>query len=241
MTRHERLQGLRQRFYGGARWDGTASFYGWLRHHTTPECIVLNVGAGPASNNRTRCLRGEVKEVVGVDLDDAVLKNNELDKAVVINGARLPFDTDHFDLVWADFVMEHVEDPESLVREIRRVLKPGCPFFFRTPNGYHYVALAARGTPHWFHTLVANRVRGLPQDSHEPYETFYRFNTKKSITAVSRDVGFSSTEIRLVETEPSYLMFDPMGFFLGLAYERCVNRFASLDVLRSNIFGCLVK
>ncbi|HTD53281.1 MAG TPA: methyltransferase domain-containing protein [Thermoanaerobaculia bacterium] len=43
--------------------------------------------------------------------------------------------TETFDAVVAVEVLEHVEDDESFVREVHRVLKPGGTFLMTTPNG----------------------------------------------------------------------------------------------------------
>jgi SAM-dependent methyltransferase len=46
----------------------------------------------------------------------------------------LPFGSEEFDLVIAASVMEHVEDPVGVFREIRRVLRPGGAFYFHTTS-----------------------------------------------------------------------------------------------------------
>jgi SAM-dependent methyltransferase len=202
---------------------------------------ILNLGAGPPTGNAVRTLRGEVSCVVGADPDPAVLHNCELDEARVIEGGRLPFPDDSFDLAYADYVLEHVEHPREFLAEARRVLKPGAALFFRTPNRCHYVALIARATPHSFHVLVANRARGLPPEAHDPWVTFYRLNGAGQIQRAARAAGFVSCELRLFEPEPSYLMFSAPAFLLGVAYERLVNATDLLSGLRANIFGKLVK
>jgi SAM-dependent methyltransferase len=224
------------------RWhDGSLSFYTWVRESLRPDMRVLNLGAGPATRNPVRVLRGEVAAVVGADPDPVVLGNAELDEAYVIDGGRLPFRDATFDLTYADYVFEHVEDPVPFLAEACRVLKAGAPFFFRTPNRRHYVALLSRATPHWFHVLVANRVRGLPTDAHEPWTTFYRLNSLRQIEEAGGAAGFSSFDARLFEPEPSYLIFNSAAFLLGVAYERTVNGSEKLAGLRANIFGKLIK
>lgn len=121
------------------------------------------------------------------------------------------------------------------------MLKPGGSFFFRTPNKHHYVSLIARATPHWFHDLVANRVRNLPDDAHEPYPTYHRLNSRSRVRAAAEAVGFRDIELRMVEAEPSYLMFHALPFLAGVAYERLVNSTERLSGLRANIFGRLTK
>jgi 2-polyprenyl-6-hydroxyphenyl methylase/3-demethylubiquinone-9 3-methyltransferase len=46
----------------------------------------------------------------------------------------LPFDAGTFDVVCCCDVLEHVDDPDEVVREISRVLKPGGAFLFDTIN-----------------------------------------------------------------------------------------------------------
>lgn len=229
------------RYYPDKSKDGTLLFYNWLRSRIGPEFIVLNIGAGPGTDDKIRSLKGEVEKVVGADIDSAVLNNKDLDEAYVIKNDRLPFHGDRFDLAWADFVLEHVEKPELFLKEAYRVLKPGASFLFRTPNKYHYVSLVARLTPHWLHNLVANRIRGLPKEAHEPYRTYHLLNSRKTIKKYSKLAGFREIELRFIEAEPSYLMFHPMPFLVGVLYERVVNRFEILSVIRANIFGRIVK
>jgi ubiquinone/menaquinone biosynthesis C-methylase UbiE len=153
----------------------------------------------------------------------------------------LPFTAEYFDLVLSDFVLEHVEQPEPFLREVNRVLKPGCSFFFRTPNRNHYIAMAARATPHWFHEMVANRARSMSAEAHEPWPAYYRLNSRTQIRRAAIASGFTEIEFRMYEAEPSYLVFHEAAFAIGTAYERLVNRFDFLSGIRANIFGRLKK
>jgi SAM-dependent methyltransferase len=233
---------LFEKFYPDHSKNGTLAFYDWLRQYINADVIMLNLGAGPAVDNPLRSFRGDVQKVYGADIDPIIMKNHQLDEAHVIQGnGILPFEDDFFDLVLSDFVLEHVNNPKLFLGEVYRVLKPGGKFFFRTPNKYHYVSLIARFTPHWFHNLVANRVRGLNENTHEPYPTYHRLNSKKDITQLANQLGFSKIELLFVEANPSYLMFHEIPFLLGVFYERLVNRFVLLEQLRVCIFGKLTK
>lgn len=232
---------LFKRYYPDDSKSGTLYFYRWLRSNIRPSFIVLNVGAGLTSDNKIRSLKGEVQKVLGVDIDNEVLNNEDLDEAFVIKNDKLPFADNTFDLAWADFVLEHVENPKPFLKEIYRVLKIGAPFFFRTPNKHHYVSIFARMTPHWFHNLIANRVRGLKDESHEPHPTYHHLNSKKDIAKHSKSAGFQEIELRFVEAEPSYLMFHTIPFLVGVLYEKIVNSSDSLSGIRANIFGRLEK
>jgi ubiquinone/menaquinone biosynthesis C-methylase UbiE len=235
---------LHRRFYGepgNPKYNGTLAFYSLIRRHVRPDSVVLNLGAGPPTGDKTRILKGEAAEIVGADIDPVVLTNSELDRAVVTDGRSLPFANASFDLVFSDYVLEHVEQPAAFLAEVHRVLKPGASLFFRTPNLFHYIALVSRATPHWVHAAVANRARGLADDAHEPWPVFYRLNTRGTIRRLARQAGFQRAELQMIECEPVYLMFHTIPFLAGVAYERTVNSTELLAGLRANIFGRLVK
>ena len=234
-------QELFERFYADPKFNGTERFFNLVRRNAQPCARVLNLGAGPATKNPTCSLKGEVAEVVGADIDPAVLANDELDSAVIVDGKRLPFSDESFDLVFSDYVLEHVEHPGIFLSEVHRVLKVGSSFFFRTPNVYHFVAIISRATPHAFHEAVANRIRGLSADAYDPYPTFYRLNSRTAIREAAAAAGFRTVELEMVECWPSYLVFHAVPFLIGVAYERLVNSSETYSGLRANIFGQLIK
>lgn len=49
-------------------------------------------------------------------------------------GESLPFEDASFDVVACCDVLEHVDDPRQVIREVARVLKPGGVFLYDTPN-----------------------------------------------------------------------------------------------------------
>jgi SAM-dependent methyltransferase len=229
------------RFYGDPKYNGTLTFYAWIRQYTKPSTRLLNLGTGPPTSNKIRQFKGEVAEVVGADIDPIVLENSELDSAVVIENGRIPLPDSSFDIVLSDYVLEHVENPAQYLTEVSRILRPGGSFFFRTPNLFHYVTAASALTPHWVHKAIANRVRGLSAEAHEPWRTHYRMNTRFRLQRLAAAAGYTVAEIRTIECEPSYLMFHPAAFFVGLAYERIVNSAQLLSVFRANILGRFVR
>jgi SAM-dependent methyltransferase len=222
--------------------DGTQPFLDWMVSSIDAgNAQVLNVGAGPTPEPPFRRLRGRVRRLVGVDPDPVVLSNTDLDEAFVNDGIALPFPSNHFDAVYADWTVEHVERPQPFLQEIVRVLKPAGSFWFRTTNLRHYVTVISAHTPQWVHRLVANRVRALPKDWHDPWPTRYRMNTPRAATRALLVAGFDSVELRMVESVPNYLVFNPLFFSMGVAYERLVNRYDRLAPFRLIMIGKAAK
>ncbi len=222
--------------------DGSMPFYRWMLDSIDAStALVLNVGAGPTPSPAFRRLRGRVRHLVGVDPDPVVLTNTDLDEAYVNDGVNLPFPANHFDVVYADWTLEHVDRPQPFLREIERVLKPAGSFWFRTTNLRHYVTVISAHTPQWVHRLLANRVRALPKDWHDPWPTRYRMNTPGAVTRALLGAGFATVETRMVESVPNYLQFNPFFFRIGVAYERLVNRYERLAPLRLIMIGKAVK
>ncbi len=64
----------------------------------------------------------------------------------------LPFDDAAFDAVLSCGVLEHVEDPDASLEEIRRVLTPGGTFYvYKLPNRTSYLEAIARRTGMYYH------------------------------------------------------------------------------------------
>jgi SAM-dependent methyltransferase len=215
--------------------DEHSRFEQAVRQYLRPEHAVLDAGAGQGARYPYD-YRARVRMVVGVDLEERVGRNPNLHAAVVGDVARLPFASGTFNVVFSKNLLEHLSEPLRALREFRRVLKPGGHFIFQTPNRFHYVALAARLTPHRFHVWFnARRGRREP----DTFETLYRANSRPAIERLATPSGFRVARLELFEPKPSYLFFHPLAYRAGIAYERLVSRVHALRDLRCVIIGVL--
>lgn len=230
-------------YFGKDNWkDGTTEYHDVLRKHIQVSHRILELGSGP-SNRTTYLLKELGQSVTGLDIDQRVLDNDYLDEKFVYDGKEFPPSVRNtkFDIITCDYVMEHVEFPKIMMREINNCLGLSGLFIFRTPNKYHYVSIVSAFSPHWFHLLVANFARGNSEVDVQPYPTFYRFNSYSGIKRVTDEEGLIVEEFRFIEKEPSYLKFNAIFFILGVSYERILNKFSLLRQLRSNLFVVIRK
>jgi len=80
-----------------------------------------------------------LKNVIGVDIQDKAKPRNYKEVyRINLNKEKLPFKDASFDGVVAGEVIEHVENPSLLLREINRVLKKNCKLIISTPNATYY-------------------------------------------------------------------------------------------------------
>ncbi|MBV8732048.1 MAG: methyltransferase domain-containing protein [Acidobacteriia bacterium] len=219
--------------------NGTAEFHNMIAGVARPNARILEIGAGPS--NKTSRFLASLGALTGVDVSDEVLANDALARARVSTGSKLPFSDETFDVCVSNFVLEHVEDPQTHFREVARVLAPGGVYCFRTPNLWHYVAFISRVLPHNFHLKYANRLRNREAGAHDPYPTFYRSNTRRRAAVLSKDAGLEIVELRMVEKEPSYAKSSRLLFWPLLGYERMVNAHRVFEGVRANIFGVVSK
>jgi ubiquinone/menaquinone biosynthesis C-methylase UbiE len=95
---------------------------------------VLEIGVGAGTDHLQWALAGV--ELYGVDLTDAGIDITERRLAVYglssnlkqVDAEVLPFEDNSFDVVYSWGVIHHSEKPEAIIKEIKRVLKPGGEF-----------------------------------------------------------------------------------------------------------------
>lgn len=97
---------------------------------------VLDVGCGIGDYLKYN------KRAVGVDVSGFSVdfcKSQGLNAQVMTEG-RIPYPDRYFDSVMLDNVLEHIDDPSSLLEEIRRVTRIGAVFAIGIPGLKGYLA-----------------------------------------------------------------------------------------------------
>lgn len=102
---------------------------------------ILDLGSGDGVFSAP--LVRKAKEIYCVDpsyiaLKRVVMRNQSNMYPINASGESLPFPDNFFDYVIFIFVIEHIYDPQHILNEIRRVLKPNGRLIVSTDSKYYY-------------------------------------------------------------------------------------------------------
>ncbi|MCK4413362.1 MAG: methyltransferase domain-containing protein [Candidatus Eisenbacteria sp.] len=124
-----------------------------------------------------------------------------------------PVSSGRYVAVFANYVLEHVENLAGASQEIHRVLAPGGLFVATVPNTLAPEFLLARHTPLWFH----NAVRGG-----HAFPTQYAYKSISELLDFFRAVDFQLEEERRWSFAEGYLFKYPIASTLSRLYDRTV-------------------
>lgn len=146
---------------------------------------VLEIGGGTGANipyypDDTQLTFIEPDGYMVKKLTRAASKIGREVRIVQEAGEKLPFDDGSFDCVVTTLVLCMVRDHDSVVREARRVLKPGGAFFF-----YEHV-VSPRRTGHWWQNKLNPTWKFLTTGC----------NLNRDLTATIHNAGFSQVEMQ---------------------------------------------
>ena len=161
---------------------------------------MLDVGCGTGYTTAGVLGRGDVCEVVGLDMNPVQLKravkNLHLKKARLSisrgDAENLPFIDDSFDAVISVGAIEYFPDPEKVLKELTRVANPNGKVIVCGPESA------------WFSKFALNRVFYTPsfQEMQRIFHDAGLVEVKSFLTGVNTFFGTASYVVFSVGTKP---------------------------------------
>ncbi|MDZ4793651.1 MAG: class I SAM-dependent methyltransferase [Bacteroidota bacterium] len=138
---------------------------------------VLDIACGEGYG--AKLLAKSAVEVMGVDIDQTVIE--EAKKKYTGNNLQfregstssIPAEDNYFDTVISFETLEHVEEHDQFLAEIKRVLKPGGQLLISTPDKHQYTELANYKNPYHKKELYEKDFKELLK-KYFPCVSFYR-------------------------------------------------------------------
>jgi len=194
-----------------------------------PGSKILHAGCGWDKNKVSEQFKDSC-EVIGIDLDSRVetLFHSEFHLAS-LESVPLPEKT--FDVIISEYVFEHLDHPETVLSEFKRLLKPGGKILVLTPNAYSYKTLAARLTPQQFHILMGRHRYGRGHEA-DMYPTVFRCNVEKTFRTIAKRVGLDVSDVRFMTNGPTWFAKLPGVFELFHVFHLGIRRWNVARQLR---------
>ena len=94
---------------------------------------LLDVGCGKMPYKDYILENSKVSSYVGLDIESAIDYDPNIKPDYTWNGKVMPFESNSFNCALGTEVLEHCPEPEIILKEIFRILRPGGIFFFTVP------------------------------------------------------------------------------------------------------------
>jgi ubiquinone/menaquinone biosynthesis C-methylase UbiE len=146
----------------------------------------------------------------------------EIEAFISHDPINLPFEGNSFDAVLSCGVLEHVQDPDASLEELKRVLvQGGTLYVYKLPNRFSYLERLAKALGLYYH-------------GEDPYDALY---TTRSAIALLERHGFEAREARRTNVLPLTLSGPVPTRLAGVIWHanRALSRLPGLNALATNV------
>jgi len=164
---------------------------------------VLEAGGGSASYMKYVSKLSNA-HITTIDIDPDQIRNNQYAAEKILgdlHSYRLP--EGKFDVVVCYNVLEHLDDPETVLRSLCRTTKPGGLLVIGAPNPMSLSGIVTKFTPHFFHVFVYRKIYGYKnagKPGQPPFKTTLKFCIIPSrLISTLNELGMSEVYVNIYE------------------------------------------
>jgi len=195
---------------------------------------AVHVGAGGIDPAKLTSVDLSRLRIYAVDPSIESLRRSPNPNRLVAWGHEIPLADESADVVFSEYVMEHVEKPRETVLEAHRLLRPGGRLIWTAPNLWSYSGIVTHLTPLWFHRWVNKLLEPVQRRRAEAdvFPTFFRINSIPRIRRVLSEAGFELEELVTTSHAPHYTTLLPGLHHLAIGLHLVLDRFEMLRHFR---------
>jgi 2-polyprenyl-3-methyl-5-hydroxy-6-metoxy-1,4-benzoquinol methylase len=191
----------------------------------------------PDSVLKQKSLVNQCQTIMGIDIDLMSLQKNEIFKSrVCANLYDFPFKNGFFNVVSANMVLEHLEDPSLFFKELAEIMRKDGIFLLHTPNILNYGTMISKILPSLVKTKIIRILESRKEE--DVFPTYYRANKKTDIVEYSTKYGFKIIEFEMINSSAETKYLGPL-VLIELLLIRLLT-ISKLAKFRSNII-CVLK
>lgn len=210
-------------------------FRNYLKNNLNKKRVILDAGCG--EKGLISEFKPYAKVIIGVDIDKKSLANNLIvDQKIVANLSSIPIKDQSIDIITAEFVLEHLKNPDKVFQEFNRILKPNGSLIFVTPNILNPIMALNKILPLRFHKFFRKKILKKDGDTHH---TYYSANTYQRLKKLGLKNNFKRTEIKRAGS-PEYIGFCKPLMLLSVILEKTINN-KLLHPLKIYLIGYFLK
>ena len=183
------------------------------------DALLVNLGAGSNTAFETRLAGADGSFLVDrIDVEMTVVSHPNVGRQLKQSISHMTgIENSVYDMAFANYVLEHVDDIESTIREIARILRPGGLAVVTVPNPRTPEFIVAAHTPQCFHRLFQPRA----------FKTVYAYRSVSHLQRFLELAGFRiERHVRHPVIGAYARRLGSSAHWIGTTYDDAVVRFA---------------
>lgn len=220
MRRRSRLTGMTSPTFRELRLAEIGDTIMLLKRHKSAGAL-LEIGAGTGWQSKALAQAGYDVEAIDLPASSAISNHARTREYAIrdYDGAHIPFGAGRFDIVYSSNVLEHVEDLETLTREMRRVLRPDGVALHLLPNSVWralslltYYPAQAVDAARWLRRRSANSSSIAAQQGKSKNKSLFGKAVKRLIPRAHGSQGTALSELSRFSKSRWDSYFDRSGW-----------------------------
>jgi SAM-dependent methyltransferase len=174
--------------------------------------------------------------LIGFDMVwEDIRQNHSVNLGLVSDIGHVPLRSESVDIVICNMVLEHLREPDTVFRELSRVLRKGGYLIVMTPSIFNIVTVVNRLIPNQLHQKIAYLLTGVNES--DTFPTYYRANSVGRLRRLLGRNQMQEVEVSMYQPPPYAFVFSRLICRIVIAYYHFINTWEWLGALRGVIIA----